>query len=74
VYGIFKKKLNLFKQKYYEKISTALFIFYSRLDFLFSQNQSTAQKTGKEVASALSKKAGAFIDVNAPAYVKPLIV
>lgn len=39
--------------------------------FLFSQNQSIQpRKPGKEVASALSKKAGAFIDVNAPAYVE----
>lgn len=39
--------------------------------FLFSQNQPIQpRKPGKEVPSALSKKAGAFIDVNAPGYVE----
>jgi hypothetical protein len=42
--------------------------------FYFHKISPQPRKPGKEVASALSKKAGAFIDVNAPAYVKPLIV
>lgn len=57
MYVVYLKKLNLLKQKYYEKISTALFTFYSRLDFLFSQNQpAQSRKSVKELPSSLSKK------------------
>lgn len=45
---IFKKKLNLLKQKYYEKISTALFIFFSHLDFfIFTRSATTKTRQRK---------------------------
>ncbi len=64
---VYLKKLNLLKQKYYDKIPTALFVFLFISNFSFSQNQQPRQSVKKQ-ASAQSKKAGAFIDVNAPGY------
>ncbi len=37
VCGIFKKKLNLLKQNYYEEISTIVFLFFSLGEFLFAK-------------------------------------
>ncbi|CAD0224894.1 protein of unknown function [Chryseobacterium sp. JV274] len=56
---IFKKKLNLLKQKYYEKISTALFIFFSHLDF-FIFTRSATQETRKGNPYGIIQKGRSF--------------
>ncbi len=52
---VYLKKLNLLKQKYYDKIPTALFVFLFISNFSFSQNQQPRQSVKKQ-ASAQSKR------------------